>query len=375
MAGNFCFHDSDMMNFIYENLKDIDAPLTAGIEITSKCNLRCIHCYGQNDRNRQEMSTDEIKKVIDLLCEKGTIEIFFTGGEIFTRKDFNEIYVYTRKKGILVALLTNITLLNQEHIEMFKEYPVEVISTTMYGYSKEVYEKVTGVKGSYETFMRAVDLLKNNGIKYELKFVAMEQNIDELYDVRRFGKELGVNMIIGLDIRATTDGDTQPVKCRISPERAFEFDLKDNSRVEFWQDVANQILSNDLCDLKNRGYVRKGSRYEENYLYPCSIGEQFVFITSDMRMQGCIKTPYASYNLKTGDFDTGWKFIKERFTNKKASRNFKCTSCDKSLLCEQCTASFALNNGCEEDVDDFYCKVAELRKEMMDNYIKNIKEY
>ena len=80
-------------------------------------------------------------------------------------------------------------MLNERHIELFKEYPVEIISTTMYGYTEEAYERVTGVKGSYKKFMNALDLLERSGIKYELKYVAMEQNYDDVYKMREFGNK------------------------------------------------------------------------------------------------------------------------------------------------------------------------------------------
>ena len=112
------------------------------------------------------MTTKEFKNIFDILVDHGLLDTYFTGGEIFTRPDFEEIYLYAKKKGVLISLLSNITLLTKHHIELFKEYPVEVISTTMYGYTEEAYERVTGIKGSYKKFMDALELLEHSGIKY-----------------------------------------------------------------------------------------------------------------------------------------------------------------------------------------------------------------
>ena len=71
-----------------------------------------------------------------------------------------KLVTYAKSKGVIMVLLSNITLLSQKHIDLFKEYPVELISTTMYGYSEETYERVTGVKGSYSKFMNALDLIQ-----------------------------------------------------------------------------------------------------------------------------------------------------------------------------------------------------------------------
>ena len=96
---------------------------------------------------------------------------------------------------------------------------MEVISTSMYGYSEESYEKVTGVKGSFRKFMNALEMLQKNDIKYELKFVAMEQNIDDLYKVRDFGNKLGVPMVVILDVHPMSDGSMEPVSFRLTPRQ------------------------------------------------------------------------------------------------------------------------------------------------------------
>ena len=183
MADRYCMHNELMNDFIDKNFEGIRAPFTAGFELTAKCNLNCVHCYAKPDREHRDFTLEEFKTIFDTLTERGLVDCYFTGGEIFTRPDFEDMFVYAKKKGVLVSLLSNITLLSQKHIDLFLEYPVEVISTSMYGYTEESYEKVTGVKGSFKKFMNALELLQKNNIKYELKFVAMEQNIDDLYKV------------------------------------------------------------------------------------------------------------------------------------------------------------------------------------------------
>lgn len=366
--ANFCIHSKEMAEFIEQNWGKINAPFTAGIELTAKCNLNCVHCYAQCDRNHKDMSTEEIKNIIDILVERGLLEVFFTGGEVFIREDFEEIYIYTKKKGVSVVILSNITLLNQHLIELFTIYPVQLISTTMYGYTEEVYEQVTQTKGSYKKFMGALELLKVSGIRFELKFVAMKQNIRDLYKVRKLGVELGVDMIIGLDIRPMSDGNSLPVDLRISAEEAFEFDMKDKGRREFWTNLAKELYEEEKGIRPKR--IRK--RFEECYLYPCLVAFQFVFITSDCKMQGCIKTSYVQYDLKNGSFDDGWKYLQKKLTERKASDNFQCVKCDKSLFCEQCTANFALEYNDEEIIDDFYCQIAEKRKKYVDDEKKKL---
>lgn len=355
-----------MREFTSQRFKDTRAPFVAGIELLTRCNLRCVHCYAQNGRDHEDMSTPDVKRIIDELVDRNTVEIFFTGGEVFLRPDFQDIYIYAKKKGLIVTVLSNITLLNQSHVELFKEYPVSLVSTTMYGYTKESYERVTGIKGSYEKFMNALALLCDNDIPFELKFIAMNQNVLDIHKVKAFGKKLNVNMVFGFDIRPTSDGDNKPISYRVSPETAFAFDVHDEDRHQFWLEVARNDLKRPLQD-KGRKY---GNRIKNGYLYPCQIAFQHVFITSDYKMQGCTKASHLQYDLKNGNFDEGWKFLNTNLLEKKAEQPFECLKCDKSLYCENCTVNFELTSGSPYIIDDFYCKVAEYRKDYFYREVK-----
>lgn len=368
MAENYCMHSQRINDFIDETFDGIRAPFTAGFELTAKCNLDCVHCYAKPGRNHKDMTTEEFKDIFDVLVDRGLLDAYFTGGEIFTRPDFEEIYLYAKKKGVLISLLSNITLLTKHHIELFKEYPVEIISTTMYGCTEEAYERVTGVKGSYKKFMDSLELLEHSGIKYELKYVAMEQNYDDVYKMREFGNKLGVPMVIILDVHPMSDGTTAPMNFRLTPQDAFAFDIKDEGRCNFWKNVAKDLLSGEI---KARPQ-RTTERFEQVFLYPCSIANQHVFITSDYKMQGCVRASYRQFDLRKGSFDEGWAFLQREFVDRKSTPNYKCNSCQNIRFCEHCVANFMLAYGDEEHVDPFFCEVAALRRQFVDGEIKRL---
>src|SRR5437667_5144991 len=85
------------------------SPMQVSIEVTRRCPLECLHCYnnlpmGDMDAKRREMSKEEHFRLLDELAEMGTFWLLYTGGEIFARKDFLEIYTYAKKKGFLITL-------------------------------------------------------------------------------------------------------------------------------------------------------------------------------------------------------------------------------------------------------------------------------
>ena len=93
MADRYCMHNQLMNDFIDDNFEGIRAPFTAGFELTAKCNLNCVHCYAKPDRTHQDFTLDEFKSIFDTLVDRGLLDCYFTGGEIFTRPDFEEMFV------------------------------------------------------------------------------------------------------------------------------------------------------------------------------------------------------------------------------------------------------------------------------------------
>src|SRR3989454_4586002 len=84
----------------------LGVPLSVQLDITYRCNERCVHCYLDHD-DHGEMTTAEIKHLLDQLAEAGVFILTLSGGEIFMRKDFFEILEYARKLTFCVKLKTN----------------------------------------------------------------------------------------------------------------------------------------------------------------------------------------------------------------------------------------------------------------------------
>lgn len=132
---------------------------------------------------------------------------------------------------------------------------------------------------------------------------------------------------------------------------------------------------NDLAILTGEIQLRPQrtiERFDAGYLYPCSIANQHVFITSDLKMQGCVRASYKKFDLRKGTFDEGWKYLQKEFVDKKSSANYKCNSCSNIRFCEHCVANFMLAYGDEEKIDPFFCRVAELRRNFVEAEMKRI---
>ncbi|MCI0474718.1 MAG: radical SAM protein, partial [Anaerolineales bacterium] len=136
-------------------------PLSIDLEFTERCNCNCRHCYinlPANDRTAksQELTFAEIRNIFDQAVELGSLWCLMTGGEPLVREDFAEIYLYAKKKGLLASIFTNATLIDDKFIELIKRYPPRDLEVSVYGVTRETYERVTRVPGSFEAFSRGV---------------------------------------------------------------------------------------------------------------------------------------------------------------------------------------------------------------------------
>jgi uncharacterized radical SAM superfamily Fe-S cluster-containing enzyme len=129
---------------------DNRAPLSVSIEITRRCPLECLHCYNnlpmadQEARSR-ELTKEEHFRLLDDLAEMGCLWLLYTGGEIFARKDFLEIYAYAKQKGFLITLFTNGTLITEKVADYLQQWPPFANEITLYGRTMETYEALTGI--------------------------------------------------------------------------------------------------------------------------------------------------------------------------------------------------------------------------------------
>ncbi len=104
---------------VHQRVSTKRIPISGSMEVTQRCNNQCLHCYnnlsaGDPKARDEELSFAEYRQIIDELVDAGCLWLLFTGGEIFIRKDFFDIYTYARQKGLLITLFTNGTLITSD---------------------------------------------------------------------------------------------------------------------------------------------------------------------------------------------------------------------------------------------------------------------
>src|SRR2546430_11129090 len=80
-------------------------PLSVHFDLTYRCNERCVHCYLDHE-DHGELSTAECIDALEQLAKAGTLFLTFSGGEIFLRRDLEELLATARRLHFYVNFKT-----------------------------------------------------------------------------------------------------------------------------------------------------------------------------------------------------------------------------------------------------------------------------
>jgi radical SAM protein with 4Fe4S-binding SPASM domain len=334
------------------------APMQVSIEVTRRCPLECQHCYnnlpmGDQDARSREMTTEEHFRMLDELVEMGCFWLLYTGGEIFARKDFLEIYTYAKKKGFLITLFTNGTLINKKIADYLVEWPPFAIEITLYGRTRETYEALTMIPGSYDRCLRGIKLLKERGLPLKLKTVATSVNKHEVFSMKRFAEEeLGVEFSFDGQINPRVDCSQSPLGVRLTPEEVVALDMHaPNGKSEYLR----------LAKYELEKTVHGVSKARTENVYFCGSGMNAFAINAYGEMGICVISQQETFDIREKGVRSVWEGALLQLRTQKRTRLTKCVNCRIQSLCGMCPANGELENGDKESPVTFLCHAAHLR--------------
>lgn len=331
------------------------APLQVSIEVSRRCPLECLHCYnnlpmGDVAARQRELSKEEHFSLLDQLVEMGCFWILYTGGEIFARKDFLEIYTYAKQKGFLITLFTNGTLVNEQIANYLAEWPPFAIEITLYGRTKETYEALTAVPGSYDRCLRGIKLLKDRGLPLKLKTVATSINKHEVMAMRHFAEEeLGVDFKTDGQINPRIDCSQSPLAVRLTPEEVVALDMAAPQGVSEYRRLAQR-------DRDNPPHLSK-----IDTVYFCGGGMNSFAVNAYGEAGICVISQQDTFDIRGAGLKQVWEESLLQLRKSKRTRLTKCMECRIQSLCGMCPANGELENGDRESPVSFLCHVAHLR--------------
>ena len=299
-----------------------NVPISVQMDLTYRCNERCVHCYLDHD-DHGEMTTAEIKRVMDEMAEAGVFILTFSGGEIFLRKDFFEILEYARlERQFCVKLKTNAIMIREREAARLREIGVESIQISIYSHRSEVHDAITLVPGSLKRSIDAARFLKSQGLRVIFANVLMVQNMQDYRGVRALAEELGVECTLDPTITPMMDGDRS----------VLSLNIDHNALREVFRD---QSLVGDVDE-----FCAVADPADENSLaaLPCSAGHTACYVSPYGDVFPCVQFPLPTGNVRTQRFLDIWRHSDRM--NEVRSIRLKdlttCTSCSHVGSCTRC---------------------------------------
>lgn len=238
----------DFSRELHERAFQSDRVVKAQMELTYRCNLHCVHCYTDPYNSREffprELSLKETKRILNEMADLEILYLNLTGGEIFMRPDFFDIYDYAYRKGFLLMLYTNGTIFTQAIIDRLTQSPPFSIDISCHSINEEAFDCFTQVPGSFRNFMKGMDLLRHSGLPFCFKTKAMNWNKEELPHIRRFVESFGQSFGFTTSLSPRLNGDLSSLNYRLTPEEIQRLEEKElRADVEPCQETPAETFS------------------------------------------------------------------------------------------------------------------------------------
>ncbi len=339
---------------LYRKNKERRMPLRAMMELTYACNHRCVHCYNPSPRDKQELATAEVKGILDQLVDLGTLQISFTGGEIFTRSDCMDIVLYARTKGLKVVLMTNGSLITDEMADTLISWGVSRFEISFLGASRETFDGITRVPGSFEMVISVVKMLRGKGVIPMIKTCVIDMNIEEVEKIARLAQTLDVSFSYSPLVIPRLDCDCSPGQLRISPDQFLDI------RTRF-RHLAPSPQKKRIKRPPRRTEPRPGF-WERESVFNCMVGRTGIFINPYGEVKPCLTLPEPSFDLRTMRVGEAWSKVKEFVDTLKPPEDWECYTCEYQDWCSWCPGRGYLNTKNIFGCPPYFKELAKVRK-------------
>lgn len=299
-------------------------PLSVQLDLTYRCNERCIHCYLDHE-DHGEMTTAEILGLLDQLAAAGVFFLNVSGGEIFIRPDLFTIIEHARKLQFSVKLKTNGVMIREAKARRIAALGVEAVQISLYSHDAATHDKITKLPGSFKRTVEGARLLRDAGVKVIFANVLMQQNADHYKQVQALAAEMGIRYEVDATITPMMDGDRGIVALNMDGGRLAAI-MHDTTLLG---DQAERLLA------APSGPTPLDEAYET---LPCSAGHTACYVSPYGDVFPCVQFPFKVGNVREQAFIDIWKHSPQ-LNEVRAIRVGDlegCSSCVHGSSCNRC---------------------------------------
>ncbi len=352
----------DTQSFLDKHFKGKPHLTSFQIELTSRCNERCVHCYIPHDLKLHDIPSELYYSVLEQLSKLGVLSITLSGGEPMLHPKFIDFLLAAKKYDFYVNILSNLTLLNDQIINAMKSVNVASVQVSLYSMNPAHHDAITTIPGSFEKTKNAILKLIENDIPVHVSCPTMKANKNDFGDVLKWCHEHKIRAQTDYIIMAEFNHDTSNLSNRLSPEetedviRAISLEDVDYQRAILKPDFEEKC--NSICFNPERQVCGVGINtccmVSNGNVYPCPGWQDFVLgnLNESSLQEIWFNSEKLNWlrNLRFKDLGKG-----------------KCCNCNLAAFCAPCLVRNANESttGNPLEINQHFCKVAEINKRVV----------
>jgi len=313
-------------------------PYLISWNITRRCNLRCSHCYlnASELAGEGELSTQEALRVIDEIASLNPhTMLILTGGEPLLREDVFELARYSSNRGLTVVIGTNGTTLDEGIVARMLEAGVKGVGISLDSAEPIYHDRFRGLPGAWERTDRGVDILRRQGLEFQIQVTVTKGNLQEIPHVIEYACQRGAKAANIFFLVCTGRGQEMT---DITPSQ-YEEVLRYIVKAE--KDYEGRMMVRARCAphfLRVAQGINPESSVLKGATSGCIAGTHYLRITPEGDVTPCPYMPVKVGNVRDKGLSEIWWGSEVFHVLRNPKFNGKCKDCEFNDICGGCRA-------------------------------------
>jgi radical SAM protein with 4Fe4S-binding SPASM domain len=326
------------------------------IEITSRCNERCIHCYVPKNNSNSLIEPKLFYSIVNQSRDMKILHLNISGGEPMLHRSFVDFLEMCHEYDFSVNILSNLTLLNNRILNEMKKNHLLCVQTSLYSMDHNIHDGITKKVGSFKKTKRSILRLLDYGIPIQINCPIMKQNKECFSEVVKWAIKMNINISDDFSLFAIADHSKKNISCRLKTEEISDVLIKKN------------ILNSQYCQSLFQEAENKKSQKPDDPI--CSVCRSSICINENGDVFPCV----GWLNNVIGNINnTLLKDIWEKSNAISRLRELSrkdlifCNNCDSREYCDPCM----MINSNEDSFGNplmkstYFCSIAKLKKQFV----------